>query len=198
MLIGLHGRAQAGKDTAYERLAQLYPGQVERYAFADKLYAAAAASLGVSVETLRELKLDDSARLTLRTGWPTMHDGEKYAEISVRKYLQLFGTEGHRDVFGSDFWVKQVAPEHVGRIVCVTDVRFDNEADHVHDLGGHVVQVFGPAELEAAADGHASEAPIDPDRVDFRVSNDLRDDGFRSLDGFLAAIVEYLRSEGVR
>lgn len=30
--------------------------------------------------------------------------------ISGREYLQLFGTEAHRDVFGSDFWVDALLP----------------------------------------------------------------------------------------
>lgn len=197
MLLGLHGRAQAGKDTAYERLAAAYPGRVERLAFADKLYESAAASIGESPALLRALKTDPEVELALIRFTGTRDDWEIYESITVRRYLQLFGTEGHRDVFGSDFWVKQVAPNHEGRIVCITDVRFPNEADHVHSLGGHVVQVFGPPSVEAPTDGHSSESPFDPDLVDFRIQNTNRHDGYRQLDTQLRRIVDYLASEGV-
>lgn len=204
MLLGLTGTAQAGKDTAYQRLVELFPGLlVERLAFADKLYASAAASLGVDEAVLRATKTDPGARVQLVLPHPSRSDDYPVTvlgDVSVRGYLQLFGTEGHRDIFGTDFWVSQVTPTHEGRLVCITDVRFPNEADHVHAIGGHVVRIFGPGEVGPQAEaerGHASEAGLPLDAINFQVDNTKRDDGFKALDFQLARIVNYLVSEGV-
>jgi hypothetical protein len=197
VLIGLNGKKQAGKDTAYLRLAHLFGGElVERRSFADRLYRSAASALGVTVEELQEWKSDPEIQVCVRAvrdlrdgeGLPFKHH-TVIARASVREYLQRYGTEAHRDVFGDSFWVEQVDLEHAGRMLVVTDVRFPNEAERIRAAGGWVVVIRGPADVERAGDDHASEAPLPAELVDATISNDIRDDGYRHLDGQLRTLV---------
>jgi hypothetical protein len=181
MLIGLNGRKQAGKDTVCERIAHKLDGviEVERVSFADLLYESAAAALGVTVEFLQAHKSDP--RYTVAVLAP---NGRVVRELTIREFLQGYGTEAHRLVFGDSFWVDQVEPRlmrHVGRIVVVTDVRFENEARAVQAAGGAVVEVIGP-EGRVTDDAHASEAPLPESLIDVTVDNSVRDDGFKWLD----------------
>lgn len=186
MLIGLTGPKQAGKDTVYERARHIMDGvvPVERRSFADALYESAAASLGVSVDDLRRWKNDPDYYVTvgLASCFPS-------AQQTVRSYLQRYGTEAHREVFGGDFWVENVDLAHAGRIVFVTDVRFEEEAQAVRRAGGIIVRVVGPDEVEHAGDGHASEAGLAGGLIDFRIPNRKRNDGFRDLDFALSAFL---------
>jgi hypothetical protein len=188
VLIGLNGRKQAGKDTVFERVARLMADvvEVERVSFADLLYRSAAASLGVTVELLQVLKSVPDARVRVvdrRGDWLGANNTGTYADQSVREYLQHYGTEAHRDEFGPDFWVEQVNLEHEGRIVVVTDVRFVNEAEAIQRAGGTVVEVIGPEGRVTDDDAHASEAPLPEELIDVTLTNTVRDDGFRRLDG---------------
>lgn len=195
MLIGLTGRAGSGKDTVYETLAETYAEDmiVERRSFADPLYESAAAALGVTVEDLREWKRDPSILVEVRRNKMSAYD--PLARQTVRQYLQRYGTEAHREVFGEDFWIEAARlKDHPGRLVCVTDVRFPNEATAVHRAGGYVVEVVGPG--EAGAGGHASEEPLPGDLVDFIIPNTRRDDDFESLKTRCRTLVGRLLYEG--
>lgn len=200
MLIGLHGRKQAGKDTVCSRIAHVMAGvlEVERVAFADRLYASAAAALGVKVEQLNAWKTDPDVAIQVRDYGGDPYDPDLHANITVREYLQRYGTEAHREVFGFDFWVEQVPLEHDRRIVVVTDVRFENEARAVRRAGGYVVQVVGPLWVEAAEDAHASEKPLTLDLIDDAIANPVRDDGFRSLDNETAQLLRRLMKRAER
>lgn len=190
MLIGLNGRKQAGKDTVYERIVRQVDGEVavERTAFADLMYASAAATLGVTAEQLREWRLDPSVTVTVAG------DDGVYAELTVRQFIQRFGTEGHRDIFGEDFWVDQMQLAHEGRVLVVTDTRMINEAEAVRRAGGIIVSVVGPEQPESV-DTHLTEAPL-PDRlIDVVLPNTVRDDNFRTLD---EAVETLLFGFGVR
>jgi hypothetical protein len=206
MLIGFHGRKQAGKDTAYQRLTELFmhgsahPVSVERVSFADLLYRSAAAALGVTVEELYRWKVDDTVRIAIQQWtdygegvWKTLHT------LNFRQYLQYYGTEAHRDIFGSDFWVDAVDlrhdPHHFGasRFLVVTDVRFVNEAEAIREYGGVIVELVGPTEVEQAGDTHASETPLPRELVDFVIDNSDRSDSFEALDNQLRSLVAELR-----
>lgn len=197
MLIGFHAKKQGGKDTAYARLSAAYGGSVERIGFADLLYRSAAAALGgVTVEELQRWKSDPNVRVqVVCLGVDADSDPEDIeimVDMDVRTFLQKYGTEAHREVFGSDFWVDAVELWHQGRIVCVTDVRFENEARAVRQMRGVIVKLLGPPEVELAGDTHESEAGLSDDLVDFIVDNSRRDDDFHSLDQQLRYIVAEL------
>lgn len=187
MLIGFTGKKQAGKDTAFQQLHRLFGDRVRRVSFADKLYRSAAAALGVTVEQLNEWKVDPEVRIVIsRT---VEEDGLKKLKtlrtLDIREYLQRYGTEAHRDIFGYDFWVDQVQDEldahKNGTITVVTDTRFPNEARRILESGGQVVRIVGPDDVETATDGHASEESLPADLIDEYISNQSRDGDFSFL-----------------
>ena len=194
MLIGLHGKKQAGKDTVYERLRAMgFP--VERASFADLVYESAAAALGVTVAQLREWKNDPG--VYIEVGRVEAGQGEVLARLHPRKYLQRYGTEAHRDLFGHNFWVEQVPLAHGNRFVVVTDVRFPNEAERVRRCGGAVVHVVGPPSVENAGDGHESEATLPPHLIDHVLPNPVRGDNFASLDADICGLLDRLQPKGL-
>lgn len=100
-------------------------------------------------------------------GW----DGKKDAR--GRRLLQTLGTQVGRR-YNPDLWVnlwKQDLPSE--GVVIVDDVRFINEADAIHDVGGKVFQVRGRAEVSAWKRffGHASERGLPEHLIDDTVFN---------------------------
>lgn len=193
MLVGLHGRLGSGKDAVYERLRVLGFEPV-RIAFADKLKVSAMACLGYSKdyfgEPLHDWELVALAN-TLKDGGVIhidLGDGDHHT-VTGREYLQYAGTEGHRDVFGSDFWVEQallgVTNETEG-LHTVTDTRFPNEAEAILARGGEVWRIVGANEETG---DHPSEVPLPDEMIARTIDNTVRDDDFASLDQQLRSIM---------
>ena len=184
MLIGLVGKAGSGKDTVFKRslviAKKIGIPNPERVAFADKLKESAAAALGLSEDAVNYYKGDSGTGHITILGKP----------MSMRRFLQLYGTESHRDVFGDNFWVNAALPlgfDHAHKIVFVTDIRFENEAERIRLLGGKIVQVTGPEDLlQANAAGHVSESGIAD--VDYEIDNTDRS-WFDDLDKQITSIM---------
>lgn len=149
-LLGIHGKAKSGKDTAANYLVKNH-GFI-RNAFADPLKLAAQQMFFLTdaqtwSEELKDIELP-------------------YWGMSPRKMFQLLGTEGGRNVFGGDIWLKrwqfhyeQFAP--FANYV-TPDVRFDNEADLIRERGGIILHIQSERSsiLTKEAQGHASEQGI--------------------------------------
>ena len=184
LIIGLHGRLQSGKDTTFERIQRYFDGivPVERLSFADPLKDSAAALLDVSREELERMKLADFISIVVRV--PGSDDPNNYRTIGYtgRQYLQRYGTEAHRDVFGDSFWVDQALAKATNRgtLYVITDVRFPNEVEAIRDAGGVLAHVVGPE--GKAAGGHSSEQALPDHLFNFEIDNTVRDDGFANLD----------------
>jgi hypothetical protein len=156
MIIGLNGRLKSGKDTTYQIIKQFVPN-AEQISYAKKLKESAAASIGMTLEQVEELKNDEEAVLMVYDS-----AGNAIHSFTMRQYLQWYGTEGHRKVFGDNFWVDQALPvdtDHTDRLLVVTDMRFPDEAQRVLDLGGATARVLREAETKHS--DHASEQDID-------------------------------------
>lgn len=178
MILGLTGKAGAGKNTVARILAELYAPVVE-VSFAAKLKQSFAALMDCDVETLERSKNDPSKQyafiITRGADFPLV------ASIgTVREMLQRYGTEAHRDIFGADFWLDAALPVHAHydetTIYVVTDVRFPNEVERVRALGGKIARVDGP---DTDTGTHASERV--PDGSDYVIDNRERGDGFEAL-----------------
>lgn len=140
ILLGLTGYKGSGKDTVAAYLIKEYG--YERRAFADKLKQSAAALFGINPAEFETLKNDENARVRIET----LDGGEVkvLAGMSVREFLQRYGTESHRDIFGINFWVDQVLPVggyYADRDIVITDVRFVGEALRFNQLRGYVIRV---------------------------------------------------------
>jgi hypothetical protein len=174
VIIGLHGKKQAGKDTTLGYIDE-YFGQtglvVQGRSFARALKVSAAASLGIKPDDpmvwADQLKVNSTIAV-IDDDTHTSH------EISGREFLQYYGTEAHRDVFGENFWVDVVCPRdlvsHDAELLVFTDVRFPNEAERIKEVGGTIWQIIRP-DVETR-DLHASEQPLPPQLIDAVIWND--------------------------
>jgi hypothetical protein len=161
MLLGLTGLKGSGKDVVGAYLVKEHG--FERRSFADKLKESAAALFDVEAWEFDEWKNDPA--MVVGIGQPSSEYDNSIdtlpPTLSVRNFLQRYGTEAHRDIFGRDFWVDNVLPVggfYAGRAIVVTDVRFRNEMERIQLVGGHVIYVDRPA-LDQK-DPHSSEQEV--------------------------------------
>jgi hypothetical protein len=167
-LIGLHGRAGAGKDTFADFLVA-ERGFVKR-GFADPLYEEVSSAFGVTVEWLKNRDRKELPQPELAL-WhcidPDFYslaalplDCDYDAPRSPRQILQLWGTE-YRRYGNENYWLDKmgefVEGQKVSQVV-IPDVRFDNEAGWVIARRGLVVEIQRP-DLPAV-NAHASEKAL--------------------------------------
>ena len=159
-LIGIHGKAGAGKDTLAKGLRVIHG--YARMAFADPLRHAASATFGVPLEYFID---PDLKGITV-----------PYWQMSPREMMQRMGTEAVRNTFGQDVWVRRWYQDYAhlpdGANVVVTDVREESEALRIRELGGVVVHLQRDgAGLTGTAGQHSSEAGIQFQEGDYRYYN---------------------------
>lgn len=159
LLIGLAGAAGVGKDTTAEILWSRYG--VHQYALAGPIKSALSA-MGFTREEFDKDGAKDAIILELG--------------VSYRRMAQALGTEWGRKLH-PQFWLK-LAERFERRMthlagMCISDIRFENEADWVRSRGGSVVHIIGPSRRPIAADGqgHASEAGIERKMGDLFLHN---------------------------
>jgi len=152
MLIGLTGRAGAGKDTVADILVAHYG--FTKYSFAGPLKQALAV-VGIVEPADRALK-------------EMPIPGKDY---SYRKAAQTLGTEWARNL-DTDFWVNLAdAKVGEGRFV-ISDVRFENEVSWVRRRLGSVWHLTGRGvKLAEGQATHVSEMPLPIKVGDFIVYN---------------------------
>lgn len=191
MLVGLNGQLSSGKDTVYLRAKELFPEiQIERRGFADKLKDSACALLGISCEEMEEMKRNDDIEIGFVDFMNDYHWRPDSGKITMRLFLQRYGTEAHRDIFGDDFWVEQAMKdlEHEGKIVFFTDCRFPNEVAAIREAGGEIWEIIGPNyNLNPT---HPSEQILDRSMIDYIVLNSIRDDGYANIDASIINLVK--------
>jgi len=159
-MIGLHGKKGAGKDTVGEYLVSEYG--FTRFGFADLLKKSAAALFGIEPALWDEYKKPRKAYVVL------FHPTGSIS-LTAREFLQRYGTESHRQVFGDNFWVDYAMySASETRDVVFTDVRFPNEAAAIHGRGGIIIQVLRDLD---DSDTHASETPLPDHLIDVRLDN---------------------------
>ena len=153
MIIGLAGKARAGKTTAADYITNKY--EIQQYAFADPLKAAAIELFGITRQMAYGHEGYDREQIVPQWG------------ISVREMLQKLGTECMRMNFGVDFWTKraEIAANQYTHLV-ISDIRFDNEAQWVKDQGGIVINIFRYSGINS---NHTSEHGISV--YDYTINN---------------------------
>lgn len=188
-LIGINGFKRSGKGTVANIVAALYndgDATVKGVGFADKLKILAARSLGLTalseqgcvdlMDEFKEFGLIDYYNATLTIN----------GNLTGREYLQNIGNEA-RGIFGDTFWIDMVLPDPAAvegwdsdrglllerrypgvDCLCITDLRYPNEAERVKALGGVNWEVIRPG---VESDGHASEQTLPRDLVDYVIDN---------------------------
>jgi hypothetical protein len=173
MLIGLIGKAGAGKDTL---ASLLKPYGFQRLSFADTLYAEVSELTGVPEALLRVCKDGgcaewERARTRIRPGHPVFPQG--LPEIP-RPALQSYGD--YRRGQDTDYFVLPVVAQFpkYPRVV-VTDVRAENEAGRIRSHGGKLVRILRDESRlllsGGAYAGHRSETALDGFSEDFVLRN---------------------------
>ena len=154
-IIGITGHARNGKDTAGGLL-------VSEYGFTRVALADAVRSMALAIDPYVSGGNIRLHHMVNNLGW---EESKKAPEI--RRLLQAIGTEGVRDHIGVDSWVraaKRTIDETPGPVV-VTDIRFPNEADAIHEWGGDLWRVVrinpdGSAYDNGIGSEHASEMHV--------------------------------------
>lgn len=194
LIVGLTGRAGAGKDTAADILCE----QVDaaRFAFADRLKAEAAAAFRVDARLFsrRDLKEAPIRQLALARCTDEAfvafagHELGMLGPLKPRTIMQVWGD--YRRGQDRDYFVR---PANHARLVAlnagrqamvVTDVRYPNEAGWIAHRAG-VLWKIERAGLPPV-NSHASEWSIQELRADAVIRND------GSLDDLRRAVVDLL------
>jgi hypothetical protein len=187
-IIGLNGHAQVGKDTVGAHLVEKrgftrigLADAVREAAYAlDPVVGLVGADLVDIMSATEFCELEGTvgeeglvfftrlAHLVDHIGWER---AKKFA--AVRTTLQKIGTEAGRDIHGRDCWL-DIAEAKIEAAypnpVVITDIRFPNEAEFVHDLGGVVVGIerLGITPVN----GHTSEGELDAYLIDWCIYNE--------------------------
>lgn len=147
-LIGITGRANAGKDT----VAQLIKGNLmpdfSLYTLAGPLKDGCCFLFGWTRDQLEDREFKEQV-------------DPKWG-FSPRRAMQLLGTEFGR-ALREDLWIHMAqvnydSSECKGMII--TDVRFENEADFIRRNGGLLIHVSRPGDAIGES-AHASEAGVE-------------------------------------
>lgn len=193
-IIGLTGRARAGKDTVAAMIGERMTDAglvMRRHGFADTLKVSAARALGFDGPPAELLRHMDDLKVngTVVTEINGRHgDDVGMVSMSGRKFLQRYGTESHRDLFGADFWVDALLPPTGWRtvngkaiqvperfdgidVLVITDVRFENEARRVRRCGGELWEIVR-SDTPTEGAQHVSEAGLPDDLIDRCLLND--------------------------
>lgn len=151
MIIGITGKAHAGKDTA---AAYFIERGYSRYSMAKPLKDMLAV-IGVYCDTQEQ-----KASIHPVFG------------VTNRHMAQTLGTEWMRTCVKRNGWVllARNAILDLGPNVVIPDIRFDNEAEMVRKLGGYVVEIQRADNPMATMD-HASESGVSVGLIDFSVGN---------------------------
>lgn len=168
-LIGITGKAGAGKDTLADHLAVVYGAT--KHHFALPLKQGLNSMFGWTMEMWADREWKEAVIPWLGK--------------SPRQLAQTIGTEWGRELIHPELWVllaEQRYLSYEGKIFSsccpfvIADVRFNNEAAMIRRQGGVVLQVI--REEASAINQHKSEAGLQPGLVDIIVPNNGTVDEF--------------------
>jgi len=160
-IIGLAGRAGAGKDTAARRFMNRWG--YRQYSFAQPLRDGLKAMFDMS-----DIEFGPDHKESPILNEVTFH--------SARFLMQTLGTEWGRNVVQTDIWLR-VAEHRINQFkspyVVISDVRFPNEAEWISRKGGIVLWVERDRDnmLSSEAAQHVSESMIESGDADGVIDN---------------------------
>lgn len=187
-LIGINGFKRSGKGATAAAVAAGFEGElvVREVGFADKVKLWAAMSLGITGTDGELIAMMNQAKESWELyAYDRASNSSGCKFLTGREYLQHIGNRA-RHLFGEDFWVDQVLPQALPDkpvvaqhnlsyrypgvdVLVMADLRYENEAQRVLDLGGVVWEVIRPG---VESDGHDSEQPLPRHMVSYQIVND--------------------------
>ncbi|QKN85166.1 putative hydrolase [Vibrio phage Cody] len=159
IMCALFGWSEEHRDGSYKEIEMLYSISPETLDQAGILYNQ------YGLDTYEAFH-DCWDKLVILFGIEIKEDDLGYCVISPRRAFQLFGTEWGRALH-DDIWL-EIAPKEN---TIITDVRFDNEAKYFSALGAEIIHIERPG-FRPVTNGHASEAGVSYELVDFFIVND--------------------------
>tara|TARA_R100000152_G_C6782121_1_gene218521 strand:+ start:5881 stop:6447 length:567 start_codon:yes stop_codon:yes gene_type:complete len=167
-ILGLHGPKGCGKSTFAKVLVEKYG--FERLSFAEPIKRMLIA-MGVPEHCINDPVLKETPLQDLK--------------VTPRFLMQTLGTEWMRKTVDPLGWVR-VAESRLraggNRYWVIDDVRFVNETEMIHTLGGKVIKLDAPIENK---DNHPSEQELPAEEVDFRITDYWGVDPVETVTNFL-------------
>lgn len=131
MIISISGKIGSGKDTLAKMIQQLQPEknwQIKKWAYKLKQVASMLSAVPMDYWEDQEFK-----KQQMPDRW----------QMTYREFLQRLGTEAMRNGLHQNVWVNALMADYKdGMNWIITDTRFPNEADAVHEMGGTLVRVY--------------------------------------------------------
>lgn len=175
MIIGITGRAGAGKDSVASIVQELYPElNFQIKGFADKLRQVASLLTGIPAEDMKRQEVK------------AIEGGIEWDNMTLRTFLQKLGTDAIRDGLHVNSWCNalmcdynplyeenhfqklariqglpdalQYHPEYPNWLI--TDCRFPNELESITSRGGICIRIVRPDNPYSKSD-HISETALD-------------------------------------
>jgi hypothetical protein len=160
MIIGITGYKNSGKDTIADYLISKY--RYHKITFAGPLKDICKTLFFLSNDQLNNRILKEQKI--------------KQYDLSPRQILQKVGTDLFRNHFDQDFWtvhfktrISILRDNGIHYIVC-SDVRFQNELDLIHEMGGIIIRVN---RFNTSSDYHESENIDGLKNIDYQINNYL-------------------------
>lgn len=150
MLIGICGKKGVGKDTVADFLVRDYGFQKD--AFAAPIKTACSDIFSIPLPSFYE----EHQKETIDPFWGK----------TPRQLLQIVGTDMFRDHMDPDIWIKSLGrrcDQKSGTNICVSDVRFKNEAQCILDRGGLLLYI--DRSTAPQGDSHKSETLVEEIRL---------------------------------
>jgi len=163
LLVGITGRAGAGKSLVADRLVSLADYDVVSFATPIKQLASA-------------LLVDNFGFSQADVDFCMGHKATKIPAlgVSMRHLLQTLGTDWGRHMIRPDLWLNIAEDKIAGQLestsVVVDDIRFEAEAAMIRNFGGLVIHLVRPG--GHFTDKHASESGIAVQPGDVVIVND--------------------------
>lgn len=168
IIIGLTGHKQVGKDTIADYLCRTFG--FKKLAFASPLKNAAREIFGFS-----DAQLYGDQKEIIDPFW----------NVTPREVLQIVGTDLFRltlpqfiPQIGDQIWVRaferqlqQERNQNPNQSFVITDVRYPNEADVIHRLGGILIRVERDTAGEQSFAKHLSETAMNNESCDLLIRN---------------------------
>jgi len=156
-VIGLYGRARAGKDTVGNHLSKI--GYL-RVSYADRLKEICSRITELPLKIFYDDELKDKEMDIFIHG--------SAVTCTPRDFLIAYGT-GFLRKLDEDFWIKQAFKNKQNLQMVFTDVRFTNEAEGIKDHGGILIHIKRK-NFKTPSDNPLSEGLLDNyDKFDYTV-----------------------------
>ncbi len=183
-IIGLIGLKRSGKDTFADYIVEKYG--YEKYSFAGPLKDACKIMF-----CLNDEQIDGNLKEVI----------DPRFGISPRHMFQFMGTEVMRELFPKisekytvkeSFWIHRFKiwyNDNKDKNIIVSDIRFQDEANAIKNLGGTLIKINNPRIQNI--DNHKSEKDVDNLQYDYIINNDETiENYYNNIEKLMTSIVK--------